>query len=493
MRCQDPIYGAEFSLTDIENTARNDGLLSMEIEFNRICNFNCVYCYAQNGSNDKHDLTKEEFCDVINQARDLGTRKIIILGGEPMLYPHIIEMLQYIKKYGMEIELFTNGTNITQSTAKVLSEYGVVVVLKMNSFDEKLQDTLSGKQGAYKQIHAAFKNLKQAGYPHNQPFGISTIICRQNIDELVTMWIWLRDQNITPYFEMITPQGKAKKNGFLEVEPRRIQELFYQIADIDSKKYGYNWNPQPPLVGGRCLRHQFSCIVTSQGYVLPCVGITIPVGNVKEKKLKDIIRESEIIQDLRNYKHTIKGPCSGCVKPDECYGCRGAAYQLTGDYLASDPLCWKNLDKQNEIICLPVNVSRLVPHKPPMLIIDKLIEIGERASVSEMEISKDSIFIGEDGRLDEASYAEIISQAIAAQNGFRNLGNQKSEAQGLLLGIKNLEILGSAQIGDKLRVSVYKVAKYGEFGVIKGEIFRGKDLIVRGEIKVWHNDNKSLE
>ena len=62
-----------------------------------------------------------------------------------------------------------------------------------------------------------------------------------------------------------------------------------------------------------------------------------------------------------------------------------------------------------------------------------------------------------------------------------------------MLGIKNLEILGSAQIGDKLRVSVYKVAKYGEFGVIKGEIFRGKDLIVRGEIKVWHNDNKSLE
>lgn len=493
MRCQNPIYGAEFSLIDIENTARNDGLLSMEIEFNRICNFNCVYCYARNGSNDGQDLTKEEFCDVINQARDLGARKIIILGGEPMLYPHIIEMLQYIKKSGMEIELFTNGTNITQSTAKVLSEYGVVVVLKMNTFDEKLQDTLSGKKGAYKQIHTAFKNLKQAGYPHNQPFGISTIICRQNIDELVNMWVWLRDQNITPYFEMITPQGKAKKNGFLEVEPMRIQELFYQIADIDSKKYGYNWNPQPPLVGGRCLRHQFSCIVTSQGYVMPCVGITIPVGNVKEKKLKDIIRESEIIQDLRNYKHTIKGPCSGCVKPDECYGCRGAAYQLTGDYLASDPLCWKNLDKQNKIICLPVDVSRLVPHKPPMLIIEKLIEIGERASVSELKISKDSIFIGEDGKLDEASYAEIISQAIAAQNGFRNLGNQKSKSQGLLLGIKNLEILDSAQVGDMLRVYVYKVAKYGEFGIIKGEVFKGDNLIVRGEIKVWHNDNKSLE
>lgn len=36
---------------------------------------------------------------------------------------------------------------------------------------------------------------------------------------------------------------------------------------------------------------------------------------------------------------TIKGPCNSCDMTDGCYGCRGAAYQLTGDYLASDPLC----------------------------------------------------------------------------------------------------------------------------------------------------------
>ena len=54
--------------------------------------------------------------------------------------------------------------------------------------------------------------------------------------------------------------------------------------------------------------------------------------------------------------------------------------------------------------------------------------------------------------------------------------------------IKNLEILGSAQVGDRLRVFVYKLARYGEFGIIKGDIYKGKDLIVRGEIKVWHND-----
>ncbi len=488
MWCQNRIYGAEFSREEIENTARNGKLLSMEIEFSQRCNFNCVYCYVKNNQSYKTELSREEIRDVINQARDLGVRKIIILGGEPMLYPHIMEMVQFMKNRGLEIELFTNGVNITPSTAQVLAENGVVVVLKLNTFDEKLQDMLSGKKGAYKQIQEAFKNLKQAGYPARQPMGIGTIICRQNIDELAKMWEWLRDQNITPYFEMITPQEKAKDHDFLEVEVQRIQELFYQIADIDRKKYGYHWDPQPPLVGGKCLRHQFSCTVSSRGYVLPCIGITIPIGNIREKKLEDIISDSEVIQDLRNYKQTIKGPCSKCMKLNECYGCRGAAYQLTGDYLASDPLCWKNSNKQEDIVHLPVDVSRLVPHKPPMLIVDKLIEVNERASVSEMEIAKDTIFIGENGKLDETSYPEIISQAIAAQNGFKNLGNQGGSSEGFLLGIKNLEILGSAGAGDRLRVSVYKVAKYGEFGIIKGEIFKEGNLIASGEVKVWQRD-----
>lgn len=486
--CQNRIFGAEFSKEEIEEAVRNNRLLSMEIEFNRSCNFHCVYCYATNNSKHENELSREEICDVIIQAKELGARKIIILGGEPMLYPHVMEMIQFIKKEELDIELFTNGTNITLPVARELLKYNVTVVLKMNTFDEKLQDMLSGKKGAYQQIQTAFRNLKEAGYPSGCPMGISTVICRQNIDELAKMWEWLREQNINPYFEMITPQGKARGSNFLDIEINRIQELFHEIAEIDREKYGYHWNPQPPLVGGECMRHQFSCAVNSEGYVQPCVGVTISVGNIRERKLEDIIRDSEVIQDLKNYKETIKGPCGECAQVNDCYGCRGAAYQMTGDYLASDPLCWKNSGRQKDIVRLPADAAGLVPHKPPMLLISRLIEVKERSSVSEVEITEDTIFIGENGKLDDASYIEIIAQAIAAQNGFKNMGNRKSKQEGFLLGVKNLEITGHAGIGDKLRVSVYKAAKYGEFGVIKGEVFKGKEIIARGEIKVWHNE-----
>ena len=406
---------------EIAAAVRDGRLLSMEIEFNKSCNFRCLYCYASNNNHHLNELSKEEFIDVIKQARELGARKMIVLGGEPMLYPHIMEMLQFIRTLDMEVELFTNGTNITDQIARTLYELGVRVVLKMNTFEEHVQDMLSGRKGAYLQIKDAFNNLKQAGYPSADRFmGVSTVVCQQNIEELPRMWEWLRDQGIVPYFEMITPQGGAKQHNMLDVDSARVEEFFRTIAEIDGRKYGFHWDPKPPLVGGECLRHQFSCAVNSEGFVQPCVGVTIP-RNLRTTKLKEILHDSEVVQDLKNHKTMIKGPCGECEKLDECYGCRGAAYQLTGDYLASDPLCWKNIDRRDDILFLPVDAARLVPHAAPMLLIDRLLEVKERESVSEMTVRKDGIFVGSDGKLDDASYGEIISQALAAMEGFRKL------------------------------------------------------------------------
>lgn len=489
--CQTRIYGSEFSQQEIEEAVSKGKLLSMEIEFNQTCNLRCIYCYALDTPGNRNELSVDEFKDVIRQASDMGARKIIILGGEPLLYPHLMEMIAFIRDLGMEIELFTNGTKVTREMAQALYDNEVRVVLKMNTFDESLQDTLSGRKGSYQLIQEALANLKSVGYPsETHPLGVSSIICQQNIEELPKMWEWLRDQNILPYFEMMTPQGGARKHNMLEIDTRQVEEFFKQISEIDSRKYGNHWDPKPPLVGGECLRHQFSCAVNSEGYVQSCVGITIPIGNVKKQPLREILRDSEVVQDLKSYKDMIKGPCGECEKLNVCYGCRGTAYQMTGDYLASDPMCWKNLDRRDEIMFLPVDAERVVPHKPPMLMIDRLVEVLERASVSEMTVRSDMPFVSPEGLLDEAAYPEIISQAIAAQEGFRKIGSKNPELEGFLLGVKKMEIFAAAQVGDTLRISVFKTAKFGDFGIISGEVFRGDDLLAKGEIKVWQNSGE---
>jgi radical SAM protein with 4Fe4S-binding SPASM domain len=337
------IYNLEFTEQEIREAVAADKLLSMEIEFSRICNFRCCYCYVDTKIECTDELSREEIRDVILQAKELGARKIIILGGEPSVYPHLVEMLRFLGKEELEVEMFTNGSGIDRDLAAVLAEEKVRIALKLNSRDEKIQDQLAGKKGAFRIINSALAALQAAGYPSKELFmAISTVICRQNIQELPSMWQWLREENIEPYFEVITPQANALGNSWLGVEPVELKELFVRLSAIDQEKFGRTWEPQPPLVGNKCMRHQVSCVVTATGDVMPCVGVTIPQGNIRRDNLASILKNSEVINNLKNYRQMMKGECRNCEKAAECYGCRGAAYQLTGDYLASDPTCWRH-------------------------------------------------------------------------------------------------------------------------------------------------------
>jgi len=338
----DRLCDFEFDRVSIARAAADNRLLTLEIEFSLRCNFRCPYCYVPADGYFANELTPAEIKDVLTQARAMGARRIIILGGEPSIYPHIRVMIDFILGLGMGVEMFTNGSGITEDFAGWLHERGVRVVLKMNTFDADLQDRLSGREGAARIIAKAFERLRRAGYPSATGFlAVSTIVCRQNLAELPRLWRWLRDQGIAPYFEMITPQANACANRWLFIDSREVRQLFETLACIDSDEYGRHWDIQPPLAGNRCLRHHFSCLVTSTGDVTPCVGVTLPLGNIRRQPLKTIIENSQVLKDLKNYRQTIKGPCRTCERAEGCYGCRGAAYQLTGDYLASDPLCWR--------------------------------------------------------------------------------------------------------------------------------------------------------
>ena len=47
-----------------------------------------------------------------------------------------------------------------------------------------------------------------------------------------------------------------------------------------------------------------------------------------------------ILRCIHCFSPAIDAACRACGFAGECYGCRGNAYQATGDYLAADPGCW---------------------------------------------------------------------------------------------------------------------------------------------------------
>jgi len=484
---------SEFSIEDVRRVAAENRLLSMEIEFSRRCNFRCPYCYQDASARADEELTAEEARDVLRQARDLGARTIVVLGGEPMIYPSIMEMLAFIRDLGMNAEIFTNGSRLTPENARKLAQLDVKVVLKFNTKDRELQNRLCGRDDAYDVISSAYANLKAAGYGQGgRALALSSVISRDNLDELPELWTWIREEGAEPYFEMITPQGGAKENDWLDVAPERIERLFAQLAEIDRKRFGRDWSPQPPLAGNSCLRHLYSCYVDAYGEVMPCVGIDLVVGNLRKKRLSEIIRDSEVMQDLRGFRKHIKGPCASCDEAELCYGCRGAAYQLTGDYLASDPLCWHNADRKGEIERLPMPVEGLLPHGPEIRVVDMIRRVGEREAETETFVTETFPFLDEAGCVEPEAFMEIVAQASAAHNGFRTR-HLDERFEGFLLGVRNLKIFGEARLGDRLFTTVFKEASLGDFGVIRGEVRKDDRLLASAEIKIYHRRLGELE
>ncbi len=335
------LHKFDFTDEEIRKAVAENRLLSMEIEFSRACNYHCPYCYAAEESPDASELPSDRLDSAIFQAAELGARKIVILGGEPLLYSRLEEKIRMIVSLGMGAEIFTNSALITPSLAEFFFRHGCRVVVKFNSLNPGIQDSMTGEKGALPVLLKSIGMLQKAGYTAPGMLCGATVICSENFDGLPELWKYMRENNIQPYFEMLTPQGRLLNNKHLLVSRRRVRELFDRIAALD-KDFGRDWTPQPPLVGGKCFRHTYSCVVNARGEVKPCVGVDIVIGRLEEKPLKDILAQSKVIRDLKDHRRTMKGACRTCEKADSCYGCRGAAYQVTGDYLEADPFCWDN-------------------------------------------------------------------------------------------------------------------------------------------------------
>jgi radical SAM protein with 4Fe4S-binding SPASM domain len=74
------------------------------------------------------------------------------------------------------------------------------------------------------------------------------------------------------------------------------------------------------------------------GDICPSGFLPLSAGNVREDRILDTYRDSELFRVLRD-PSALKGRCGQCRFADLCGGSRARAYALTGSYLEDDPLC----------------------------------------------------------------------------------------------------------------------------------------------------------
>ncbi len=340
-----------FSEEDIQAARVQGKLLSVDVELTKRCNLRCIYCYADGGNAEDGELSVSEICRVIDEAKELGARTVNFTGGEPLMHEEFFRLAEHARNTGLAILLYTNGTLITRKIADKMAKLDIFPCVKLDSISPNVQDSLAGADGTFKRIMRGMDNLKEAGY---ETFNVNTVICRPNLDDLPKLLSWARERNIQPSFLRLGPKGRAKgKDDELAVDTLALKELFEELSRID-KTFGNDWTPTTPFCGRGCHKHYISCFVSSKGFVQPCTGVDVHAGNVREDSLEKTL-SSKVFKIARNMEKHIKGACKTCEHKSKCYGCRGLAHHLGGDFTGADPLCWNN----------PLALQKAFPEAPP--------------------------------------------------------------------------------------------------------------------------------
>lgn len=99
-----------------------DGPRLLNVETTTRCNAHCVYCVRDIVGSFDMPLDIYKSCvDAFPKAEEMWPHGI----GEPLLYPHIIEAIEYAAAAGMKVILYSNCTLLDKEMAHALVDAGV--------------------------------------------------------------------------------------------------------------------------------------------------------------------------------------------------------------------------------------------------------------------------------------------------------------------------------------------------------------------------------
>ncbi len=305
------------------------------------CNCKCMMCDIWKGNHNLRQLTEKDVEGLMDSLRKLGTRQVLMSGGEALLNPNFFRFCEILKKEDIRITLLSTGLALARHADNLLKWVNDIIVSLDG--DEQLHDQIRNIPGAFRKMKEGIQ-LLHARDPY---FRITarTVIHRQNfqrlpaiIDAAVDMglqqisflpadvtseafnrsdpWEEPRQHEILP-----TEQQLPELTGMLEKVIVQYQPLFANgfIAESPAKftKIGeyytasYGRNPYPYK---KCNAPWVSAVVEADGAVRPCFFLP-SMGNIHDKGLADILNSPEALAFRRSLDMDANATCVRCV----CY------------------------------------------------------------------------------------------------------------------------------------------------------------------------------
>lgn len=313
-------------------------------EITRSCPLRCVHCRAEAQTRRHPDeLTTGEGLDLIADAAAMGTRVMVITGGDPLARGDVFELLAAIRRAGMHAGFSPSVTaRLTPDRLSRAVEAGAGTVhLSLDGADPDSHDGFRGVRGAYRRTMAAMTTAVELGVRVQ----VGTTVCRRTVGELGRLAEQLPAGISLWSLFFLVPTGRAAREDLLDADDH--ERVLSWLAEVDlpfavrtiaapsfARVLAQSGRPVVPSVtDGNGI-----CFVSHTGDVCPSGFLQHAVGNVRVAPLSHWYREAPLFVALRD-KSLLQGRCGRCEFRAICGGSRARAWAMTGDPLAEDPTC----------------------------------------------------------------------------------------------------------------------------------------------------------
>ena len=196
---------------------------SISFTITNACNLRCQMCgqWSQEGyirskpERLKGEMTLTDWKRLVDELADHHISSLLLRGGEPFLFPGIIDLLQYIHSKGLFTAIDTNGTQLKRY-AEDIARIGKIHLTISLDGPAEIHDAVRGVKGTFARIrdgiHALNNCERISGNPISKSFNFT--ICPYSIKGLGALpdavrSLGLNSVAIVPYYFFPEAVGEA--------------------------------------------------------------------------------------------------------------------------------------------------------------------------------------------------------------------------------------------------------------------------------------------
>ena len=128
-------------------------------------------------------------------------------------------------------------------------------------------------------------------------------------------------------------------------------------------------------------------------------------------------------------------------------------------------------------------VTDLIPQRPPMVMIDRLVNSEEKRAGGMLLIAASNTFC-HTGLLQEAGLVEFIAQTAAAWTGYKQLSAGQEIRLGFIGSVKNLVIHALPAVDTEIESELVLDSEVLGYTIVTGRVFQSGIMLAECEMRI---------